>query len=61
MLGGHFGAGEALSVFTARCSFQAKGCQLSPRVPASHHGESRYPENLSTEAEWGLRGAVTEE
>lgn len=34
-LGGHFGAGEAPSVFTACCSSQAKGCQLSWRVPAS--------------------------
>lgn len=37
-----------------------------PRVPAEregpgqHHGESRSPENLSTAAEVGLRGAVTE-
>ena len=34
-LGGHFGAGEVPSVFTTSCSSQAKGCQLSWRVPTS--------------------------
>lgn len=52
-LGGHFGTGEGPSAFIACCSSQAKGCQLSGRVPTSTMERAGPQRTCPQRPRWG--------